>query len=139
MNISSYADLLSAAKRQAEPQRLLFVFASAELPGTHDASQKERFDARQGGALLPVMCVDKLPGELGDFASLVEESRHTGTPWDVVFAASLGGRAGVIPSAADAEQPLKRMIAAIQAGSVQGFLAFDRQGELLRLSGTTAP
>jgi hypothetical protein len=32
MNISSFDDLLRAAREQSEPQRLLFVFANAVLP-----------------------------------------------------------------------------------------------------------
>ena len=32
MKISSFEDLLQAARQQPEPQRLLFVFADAELP-----------------------------------------------------------------------------------------------------------
>ena len=32
MEISSFDDLLRAARQQPEPQRLLFVFAGAELP-----------------------------------------------------------------------------------------------------------
>jgi hypothetical protein len=32
MNISTFGDLLHAAKEQADPQRLLFVFAQAGVP-----------------------------------------------------------------------------------------------------------
>lgn len=32
MNIESYADLIREANAQTEPQRLMFVFAKAELP-----------------------------------------------------------------------------------------------------------
>ena len=78
MNISSFDDLLVAARQQVEPQRLLFVFASAELPPDSTAAQREHFLAGQGGALVPVMCVDKIPGELLTFADLVQESRQFG-------------------------------------------------------------
>ena len=39
MNILEFADLLRAAEQQAQPQRLLLVFASAELPA--DATAEE--------------------------------------------------------------------------------------------------
>ena len=32
LNISTFDDLLRAARQQPQPQRLLFVFAGAELP-----------------------------------------------------------------------------------------------------------
>jgi len=123
---------LNAANEQAEPQRLLFVFAGAELPVNHSEAQKKRYSDREGGALSPVMCVDKLPSELGSFASLVEESRQTGMSWDIVFVASMAGRAGIAPNRDEAEQPLKMMVAAIQNDRIGNFLAFNRDGELVR-------
>ena len=134
MNISSYTDFLDAANSQPQPQRLLFVFAEAELPPQHTESQKQRFQQRQGGVLTPVMCVDKLPAEVASFAGLVEESQRTGQRWDIVFAAALSGRAGVAPGNDAAELPLKKMIEAIQQGSIGGFLAFDRGGELVQFA-----
>lgn len=134
MNISSYADFLHAAHAQPEPQRLLFVFAEAELPDAHTQGQQERFQSGEGGALTPVMCVDKLPGELSDFASLADESRHTGQRWDIVFAASLPGKDGAAPSSSDAERPLKMMIDSIHRGAIEKFLAFDRNGDAVQFS-----
>ena len=75
MNISSFDDLLRAAREEAEPQRLLFVFANAMLPDDSTPEQRLRFETGQGGALAPLMSVDKIPGELTSFAALVEESR----------------------------------------------------------------
>ncbi|MEO8923737.1 MAG: ribonucleotide reductase subunit alpha, partial [Caldimonas sp.] len=40
MSISSFDDLLRAAREQPEPQRLLFVFAGAELPDDSSAVQQ---------------------------------------------------------------------------------------------------
>lgn len=134
MSITSYTDFLEAANSQPEPQRLLFVFAESELPPNPTEAEKQNFQARQGGALTPVMCVDKLPAELSTFASLVEESRKTGQRWVIVFAASLSGTGGVPPASEAAEQPLKQMINAIQQGAIANFLAFDASGELVRLS-----
>src|SRR4051812_8585016 len=89
MNISSFGDLLAAARSQAQPQRLLFAFARAELPDDAPTAQRERYAERRGGALKPVMCVDKTLAELGTFADLVAESRHTGADWDIVFVTTL--------------------------------------------------
>ena len=64
MEITSFDDLLHAASAQPEPQRLLFVFAGVELPDDATPAQRERFAAGQGGALVPMMCVDKRPEEI---------------------------------------------------------------------------
>ena len=61
MNITSFDDLLTAARAQPEPQRLLFVFAAAELADDSTEEQRLQFEAGQGGALVPVMTVDKAP------------------------------------------------------------------------------
>lgn len=128
MEISSFHDLLNAARAQPEPQRLLFVFAGAELPEEASAEQRARYEAGEGGALVPLMCADKELAELGDFAALVTESAAMGPPWQIVFVAGLAGRGGRLPSSADAEQPLERMVEAIQRGAHDGFIPFDRQG-----------
>ena len=133
MNISSYEDLLTAASAQADPQRLLFVFAKAGLPGEYTKEQAERFKANEGGELSPIMCVDKLPSELDDFASLVEESRHTGVDWDIVFVASMATQAETEAHADEAELPLKKMVDDIHEGKIGKFLAFKRDGTLVKL------
>ncbi|MEW9900785.1 ribonucleotide reductase subunit alpha [Chitinivorax sp. PXF-14] len=132
MDITSYTDFIDAARQQPEPQRLLFVFAAAELPENANADQQAGFASGQGGSLAPVMCVDKLPGELGGFAELVAESQHMGKHWDVVFAASLSGKGGVAPDSAAADQPFNMMIESIRQGNLSRFLAFDRDGALLQ-------
>lgn len=58
MNISSFEDLLGAAREQPEPQRLLFVFADAMLPDDSTSEQRACFDAGQGGALMPCCSTD---------------------------------------------------------------------------------
>ena len=134
MNISSFDDLLRAAREQPEPQRLLFVFAGAALPDDSTSEQRERFEAGQGGALTPLMSVDRIPEELGAFSALVEESRQFGHDWAVVFVASLSGRDGRAPTSKEAGQPLQRMIESIKAGSIGSFIPFDRRGEPVLLS-----
>ena len=132
--IASFDDLLRAAREQPEPQRLLFVFAHAVLPDDSTPEQRARFEAGEGGALAPLMAVDKTPEEMGTFAALVEESRQFGQDWAIVFVASLPGRSGQAPTSEEADQPLKRMIESIKSGSIGAFLPFDRQGQPLLLS-----
>lgn len=131
MQIADFTDFLAAARSQDEPQRLLFVFAVAELPQTHSPGQKKRFDAGRGGALAPVMCVDKAPAELRDFAALEAESRHTGQPWDMVFVAALPGRDKQPPEQGDVERALRTMIDAVHRGAIERYLAFDPEGRTL--------
>ena len=133
MTISSYDELLQEARKQLEPQRLLFVFTAAELPDNPAAAQKDQFLAGEGGALAPVMYVDKSPSELNDFSDLVKESARTGQNWDVVFVASMSGRAGIAPSSDEAEQSLLMMVEAVKNGNIGHFLTFSRDGDLIRL------
>lgn len=131
--LSSYDDFIDAAQKQPEPQRLLFVFAKAEMPEKATAEQQERFQRGEGGNLNPVLCVDKLPEEVNDFQVLLQESQHTGVDWDIAFAASMSGLIGVPPTPEQADQPLKMMVESIKGGNIANFLAFNRQGELLRI------
>ena len=135
MSINSYADLIAAANSQAEPQRLLFVFARAELPDDATAIQKQGFAAGHGGVLAPVVCVDKLPAEQPTFAGLVEESEKTGFNWDIVFVTTMSGRAGIAPNSDEAAQALNMMVESVRQGSIANFLAFDREGAAVRLLG----
>ena len=134
MDISSFEDLLRAARAQPEPQRLLFVFANAVLPDDSTPEQRARFEAGQGGALAPLMSVDKAPGELGTFSALVEESRQFGHDWVIVFVACLSGRDGRAPTSEDADQPLQRMTESIKAGLFGSLIPFDRQGQPVQFS-----
>lgn len=133
MQITSYQDLILASYQQQEPQRLLFVFASAELPTGHTQKQQQEFEQGGGGALTPVLCVDKLPSEAEDFAALVEESKQTGINWDIVFISAMDGRGGFAPNSDEASQPLRMMMSKIQSGMISDFLTFDREGDLVEL------
>jgi hypothetical protein len=126
---SHFQQLLRAAAAQAEPQRLLFVFAGAELPDHPTAAQREGFEAGDGGALAPLMCVDKAPGEVKDFEALVAESRRAGPPWRIVFAAGLSGHDGRPPTAAQIEPALEKMVHAVRLGVVDQFAAYAPDGE----------
>lgn len=127
--ISHFQELLRTAEAQAEPQRLLFVFAVAELPDDATPLQKAGFLSGGGGTLTPLMCVDKAPADLADFQNLVEESRRAGPPWQVVFAASLSGGAGAPPNDAQIEAALQSMVDAVQAGAADRFLVFGPTGD----------
>ncbi|GAB3017560.1 ribonucleotide reductase subunit alpha [Bowmanella dokdonensis] len=133
MHITSYEDLIQVAKAQHEPQRLLFVFARAELPTGHTDKQKNAFEQGGGGALSPVLCVDKLPDEVGSFEALVEESLNTGEHWDIAFVSALSGRGGYAPNSDEATQPLHLMMKKIQSGMIGDFLTLTRDGELVNL------
>jgi hypothetical protein len=126
---SHFQQLLHAAAAQPEPQQLLFVFAVAELPADATPAQRERFLEGQGGALTPLMCVDKAPAELADFEALLAESRLAGPAWQVVFAAALSGRAGRPPSKSQIEAALQSMVDAVRLGGVGRFAAFGPAGE----------
>ena len=134
MNISNFDDFLQLARQQAQPQRLLFVFASAELPQDSTTVQREQFLTGKGGALVPAMCVDKTPDEMRTFADLVQESRQFGQEWSIVFAAALAGSGGLAPSSEAAEKPLQRMVEAIKSGTLGTIIPLDRQGEAVMLS-----
>ncbi len=132
MQLSSFNDLLRAARQQPEPQRLLFVFARVELPEAATAEQRERFERREGGTLSPCLCVDKAPSEVASFEALAAESANTGLDWDLLFVSSLGGRAGIAPGSDEAAQPLRFMVNAINNGRVADFAVFDRDGGIVQ-------
>jgi hypothetical protein len=134
MDIESFDDLLRTARAQPEPQRLLFVFATAELPGDSTTEERARFEAGEGGALVPLMSVDKDPDDLASFASLAQESRQFAGDWTMVFVAGLSGRDGRKPTGEQTDQALQRMIESVKTGSFGSFIPFDRQGSPLLLS-----
>ncbi|SFR44799.1 hypothetical protein SAMN04488073_1396 [Marinobacter gudaonensis] len=131
--ISSYKDLIQASRSQQEAQRLLYVFCRAELPDEASAEEKAAFERGEGGALTPVICVDKTPEEAPDFGALVEESRATGQSWDVVFIAAMSGRGGMAPSTDEAQQPLTMMVESIRLGHIGNYLPLDTQGNAVSL------
>lgn len=130
--LDDFAQLLAAAQQQAEPQRLLFVFARRELGDHATAAQREAYARGAGGHLQPCLCVDKAPQDIAAFAALLAESETTGQHWDIVFVGSLEGRAGIPPNSDEADQPLRFMVNAINDGRVGEFAAFDRAGHALR-------
>lgn len=68
---SHFEHLLHAAAERPEPQRLLFVFATAELPDDPTPAQRLRFETGEGGTPTKVICVDNGLDELTSFDTLV--------------------------------------------------------------------
>ncbi len=135
IEITDFESLLAVGKQQSEPQRFLFVFLQASLPDDHNDAKKQRFHSGQGGELKAVMCVDKDLAELTDFATLVAESEQMEKDWTIVLIACLSGVNGFPPMPEDAGHPLKMMVQTVQSGGdLSKYLAFDKQGLLLRFS-----
>ena len=133
MNISSFNDLLSVARQQPLPQRLLLVFATAELPDDCTPEQRADFEAGHGGALVPVVCVDRSPHEIDSFDTLKAQANDFGQAWVMVFAAALSGTAGLPPTSEEAKAPLDAMVESIKAGDLGRFIAFNARGEAVQL------
>jgi len=131
---SHFDQLLKAAAAQPDPQRLLFVFAQAELPADATPEQKKNFAAGKGGALTPLACVDKAPAELTTFDALVEESRQACPPWQVLFIAALAGQEGKPPSSALVDGALQAMVEGVKAGRFGSYMALSATGEPLVMS-----
>lgn len=124
MAISRFSELLDEARRQPDPQRLLFVFTRAELPDHPSEEQRRHFEQGEGGVLTPMLCVDKTPDELSDMAALTAESQATGVDWDIVFVSAMDDQGSAL-----AEPQLERMVESLKMGSIERFLSFDRTGE----------
>ena len=129
IEISDFDSFLQAAREQPESQRLLFVLVKTVLPEDADATETARFEAGQGGGLLPVMYVDKDPEGVNGFQALVEESRQMGEDWNILLAGALTGRNGQPPSQEDVDEAFSSIIKQIHAGGdLSGLLAFHRDG-----------
>ena len=133
MEISHSNDLLAAARQQAQPQRLLLVFAGATLPDDASAEQRVQFEAGESGERAPLMCVDKDPRNLADFSALVTEAATLGPRWALVFATALSGAAGEPPSATRVDAALQRVVEAVRGGDFTGLVPFDRQGDAVQI------
>lgn len=131
---SHFEQLLQAAAAQPDPQRLLFVFAQAELPEDANDTQRKNFAAGRGGALTPLACVDKAPGDLSTFEALLNESRQACPPWQVLFVAALAGQEGKPPSTALVDSALQAMVDSVKAGKLGNYMALSPTGEPLVLS-----
>jgi hypothetical protein len=135
MNIYHFDDLLLAARNQPLPQRLLFVFTTSELPDDCSAEQRADFEAGDGGALVPIMCVDLSPLDIDNFAQLKQKAAEFKLLWMMVFAAALSGAVGEPPSTEDAREALDAMVQAIKLGDLNRFIPFNADGDTVALQG----
>ena len=133
MNITTFEDLLQAARTQPEPQRLLLVFAGANLPSDASVEQRAHFEAGESGELAPLMCVDKDPHALTGFEGLAKEATAFERPWALVFAAALSGVGGRPPSEAQIATALQRMVEAVRDGEIGSFIPFNHNGDAVQL------
>ena len=79
------------------------------------------------------MCVDKAPSELTGFSDLAAQAQLAGPPWQIVFAAALGGQDGKPPTQAQIEMALQGMVDAIHVGGVGRYAAFDVNGDPIEI------
>lgn len=121
--ISKFSDLLEMAQSQEQPQRLLMLFAMADGGSGNPKKQRKK----QHGTITPVMCVDKLPQEIGSFAELVSEADQISRDWNFVIIAGLSGENGVAPSTEEADPYLNQMANGLSMGEdLSRYLIFDR-------------
>jgi hypothetical protein len=126
---SPFSNLISEAKNQDQPQRLLFLFAQIEK------QESKKHKRRQRGALVPVMCVDKLPAELETFAGFSEEADKISADWDFMIAAGLSGENGVLPSSDDAEPHLNKMANDLMMGAdLSKYVVIDRKDNIVMMT-----
>lgn len=128
MNIEHFDDLLAMARSQPTRQRLLMVFAQAQLPQDADEQQRLAFEQGRGGTLEPVFCVDKAAEELAGFEALRAEAAGMGPGWDLMFVAALSASPGQALGEAQVQAALERLVAGIQSGELGQCLPFDAQG-----------
>ncbi|MEO5669927.1 MAG: ribonucleotide reductase subunit alpha [Ramlibacter sp.] len=129
-----FEQLLRAAAAEPQPQRLLFVFAQAQLPEGASAQQRKRFELGQGGALTPLACVDKAPADLSTFDALREEARNACPPWQALVIAAVSGQDGQPPSSALVDSSMHAMVEAVRVGRLGNYLILGPAGEPLQLS-----
>jgi len=133
MSIQNYADLIKTAQQEPNPQRLLFVFARAVLPDDATTEEKLAFEKGEGGALDPILCVDKTPDEAASFATLIAEAETTGHSWNIAFVSAMSGHAGQELNSDECIQPLNMMVEQIRLGKISQFLAISREGEFIEI------
>ncbi|WKD25511.1 ribonucleotide reductase subunit alpha [Pseudoalteromonas sp. KG3] len=126
--ITQFKDLLSYAKEQPDPQRLLFLFAKTELSNPNKSKKNAK------GTITPTMCVDKLPNEIVSYESLIKEADNISKEWDFVFISSLSGVKGQPPSTEDADPYLNKMTNDVTSGqNIARYVVFDRQDNPIEL------
>lgn len=120
--MNHFNELLKAARLQDQPQRLLLLFARATpMKGPVKTDHCS-------GTIEPVMCVDKAPGELEGFESLVKEADTINSQWDFILIGSLSGSDGKPPRAEEVEAQLYKMSNKLpNHGDLSAYVVLDRQ------------
>lgn len=127
--LSNFKTLLEMANEQPDPQRLLFLFASAT------PSNKSRKHDDKKGTIEPTMVVDKLPEEIAGFSNLISEADSINKNWDFVFIASLSGQQKKAPSSEDAVPYLDKMTDDVMSGNnIMSYVVFDRNENPIELN-----
>ncbi len=122
-----FSELLQMTSAQDEPQRLLLLFANAE------AKNPKKSKKHQQGTITPVMCVDKAPEEVSDFASLIKEADGINKEWNFLFIASLSGENGNAPTTEEADPYLNKMTNDVEMGNISQYLVIDRDENRIEL------
>ncbi|MAB62052.1 MAG: hypothetical protein HRU18_22885 [Pseudoalteromonas sp.] len=123
--MSKFQELLSMARYQPEQVKLLMLFTKANVENSHNDVNK--------GVIEPVMCVDKLPEELVDYATLCREADAINKEWDLVFITSIA--ANVEASLID--KSMKSMVSDVQTGqNTAMYVVLDREDNLVEMVGS---
>lgn len=134
MNIETFDAFLQVARAQTLPQRLLFVFANAELPDEATLEQRAGFEAGYGGALVPTMCVDKSPDDVSSFDSLSSEAAQFAPAWSFLFAGAIDVPAHSPEHLNTIESTMQVMVESIKRGDFSRYLAFNNEGITIALA-----
>lgn len=129
MDITSFDDLLTAAKKQTTPQHFLLVFTKAELPEDSTDEQRADYVAGHGGFLVPVACVDKRAEDLSSFDQLCKEATEFVAEWDIIFAGALSAKPGGALSDDFIDEKIGTMVESIKMGQIEHYATFNRHGE----------
>lgn len=123
---SLFNEMLETARQQIEPQRLLFMLAQSD--GDNSSTDEGC------GTITPLMCVDKTPAELTDFASFVSEADSISTEWNMIFIGAMSGQNGQQPTSDEADPLLNLMVNNLMAGQdLSRYLILDRQEQRLEI------
>jgi len=133
MDITSFDELISAAKAQSTQQQLLLVFTKAELPEDYTEKQSADYAAGAGGVLMPIACVDKRAQDVSSFKILCEEASEFVPDWDIVFAGALSAKVGQTLKGEDIDKKIGTMVESIRLGQINQFATFNRNGEAVNL------
>lgn len=124
--MSALKELITMASYQGEPVKLLFLFAKAEYEQSEKGANKDE----NKGHMTPIMCVDKYPTELTNFAELCREADNINPEWEFIFVTSM--LADVDKEALDGG--LKRMASDIENGeNTAMYVVLDRQENVIEM------